>query len=63
MSEHKTFYITTPIYYPSDKLHIGHSYTTVACDALARFKRMQGYDVMFLSLIHILRQRCKLEYR
>ena len=36
MSEHKTFYITTPIYYPSDKLHIGHSYTTVACDALAR---------------------------
>ena len=48
MSEHKTFYITTPIYYPSDKLHIGHSYTTVACDALARFKRMQGYDVMFL---------------
>ena len=39
MSEHNTFYITTPIYYPSDKLHIGHSYTTVACDALARFKR------------------------
>ena len=38
-----------PIYYPSDKLHIGHSYTTVACDALARFKRMQGYDVMFLT--------------
>ena len=49
MSEHKTVYITTPIYYPSDKLHIGHSYTTVACDALARFKRMQGYDVMFLT--------------
>ena len=49
MSEHNTFYITTPIYYPSDKLHIGHSYTTVACDALARFKRMQGYDVMFLT--------------
>ena len=49
MSEHKTFYITTPIYYPSDKLHIGHSYTTVACDSLARFKRMQGYDVMFLT--------------
>ena len=49
MSEHKTFYITTPIYYPSDKLHIGHSYTTVACDALARFKRMQGCDVMFLT--------------
>ena len=53
--ENKKFYITTPIYYPSDKLHIGHSYTTVACDALARYKRMQGYDVMFLtlSLIHI----------
>ena len=49
MSEHKTFYITTPIYYPSDKLHIGHSYTTVACDALARYKRAQGYDVMFLT--------------
>ena len=49
MSEHKTFYITTPIYYPSDKLHIGHSYTTVACDALARFKRMQGYEVMYLT--------------
>ena len=49
MSEHKKFYITTPIYYPSDKLHIGHSYTTVACDALARYKRMQGYDVMFLT--------------
>ena len=49
MSEAKRYYITTPIYYPSDKLHIGHSYTTVACDALARFKRMQGYDVMFLT--------------
>ena len=47
--ENKKFYITTPIYYPSDKLHIGHSYTTVACDALARFKRMQRYDVMFLT--------------
>lgn len=43
------FYITTPIYYPSDKLHIGHSYTTVAADAMARYKRMQGYDVMFLT--------------
>ena len=43
----KTFYITTPIYYPSDKLHIGHTYTTVAADALARFKRLTGYDVMF----------------
>ena len=43
------FYITTPIYYPSDNLHIGHSYCTVATDAIARFKRMQGYDVMFLT--------------
>jgi len=45
----KTFYITTPIYYPSGKLHIGHSYTTVAADAMARYKRLQGYDVMFLT--------------
>lgn len=44
-----TFYITTPIYYPSGKLHIGHSYTTVAADTMARYKRMQGYDVMFLT--------------
>jgi len=44
-----TFYITTPIYYPSDKLHIGHAYCTVATDAMARYKRMQGYDVMFLT--------------
>ena len=44
-----TFYITTPIYYPSDKLHIGHTYCTVATDALARYKRMCGYDVMFLT--------------
>ncbi len=43
------FYITTPIYYPSDKLHIGHTYCTVAADAMARYKRMQGYDVMFLT--------------
>ncbi|NLO82592.1 MAG: methionine--tRNA ligase [Clostridiales bacterium] len=49
MSERKTYYITTPIYYPSDKLHIGHSYTTVAADAMARFKRLTGYDVMFLT--------------
>jgi len=47
--EKKPFYITTPIYYPSDKLHIGHSYCTVATDVMARFKRMQGYDVMFLT--------------
>ena len=45
----KTFYITTPIYYPSDKLHIGHTYCTVAADAMARYKRMRGYDVMFLT--------------
>ena len=45
----KTFYITTPIYYPSGKLHIGHSYTTVAADAMARYKRMQGFDTMFLT--------------
>ena len=44
-----TFYITTPIYYPSDKLHIGHSYTTVAADAVARYKRLKGFDVMFLT--------------
>ncbi|MBR2936968.1 MAG: methionine--tRNA ligase [Oscillospiraceae bacterium] len=43
------FYITTPIYYPSAKLHIGHTYCTVATDAMARFKRLQGYDVMFLT--------------
>jgi len=47
--EKKTYYITTPIYYPSDKLHIGHSYTTVAADAMARYKRMTGYDVFFLT--------------
>ena len=47
--ERKTFYITTPIYYPSDKLHIGHSYCTVATDAIARYKRLQGFDVMFLT--------------
>ena len=43
------FYITTPIYYPSDNLHIGHSYCTVATDAMARYKRLTGYDVMFLT--------------
>lgn len=47
--EKKTFYITTPIYYPSDNLHIGHSYCTVATDTMARYKRMTGYDVMFLT--------------
>lgn len=47
--EQKTFYITTPIYYPSGKLHIGHAYTTVAGDAMARYKRLRGYDVMYLT--------------
>ncbi|WP_242145694.1 MULTISPECIES: methionine--tRNA ligase [unclassified Bacillus cereus group] len=47
--EKKSFYITTPIYYPSGKLHIGHAYTTVAGDAMARYKRMQGYDVHYLT--------------
>ena len=42
-----TYYITTPIYYPSGKLHIGHSYCTVACDTMARYKRLRGYDVRF----------------
>lgn len=45
----KTFYLTTPIYYPSDKLHIGHAYTTVAGDAMARYKRLRGYEVRYLT--------------
>ena len=49
MENKPTFYITTPIYYPSDKLHIGHTYCTVATDAFARYKRLRGYDVMFLT--------------
>lgn len=49
MSEKKPFYITTPIYYPSGNPHIGHCYTTLACDVVSRLKRMQGYDVMFLT--------------
>ncbi len=49
MEERKSYYITTPIYYPSDNLHIGHAYTTVAADCMARFKRMQGYDVFYLT--------------
>lgn len=49
MGDKKTYYITTPIYYPSDKLHIGNTYTTVAADAMARFKRLTGHDVMFLT--------------
>lgn len=47
--EKQKFYITTPIYYPSDKLHIGHTYCTVATDAMARYKRLQGFDVLFLT--------------
>ncbi|MCF7615697.1 methionine--tRNA ligase [Bacillus sonorensis] len=47
--EKNTFYITTPIYYPSGKLHIGHAYTTVAGDAMARYKRLRGYDVRYLT--------------
>ena len=49
MSEKKTYYVTTPIYYPSDNFHIGHCYTTVIADALARYKKLQGYDVYFLT--------------
>ena len=45
----KRFYLTTPIYYVNDKPHIGHAYTTLACDVLARFKRLDGYEVMFLT--------------
>lgn len=48
-TEKPTYYITTPIYYPSGKLHIGNSYTTISCDAEARFKRLNGYDVFFLT--------------
>lgn len=49
MAENNTYYITTPIYYPSGKLHIGNSYTTIACDAEARFQRLEGRDVFFLT--------------
>ncbi|RUS48041.1 methionine--tRNA ligase [Cohnella sp. AR92] len=49
MADNKTFYLTTPIYYPSDKLHIGHAYTTVAGDAMARYKRLRGYEVRYLT--------------
>lgn len=49
MSEKATFYITTPIYYPSEKLHIGHAYTTVAADAMTRYKRQRGFDAYFLT--------------
>ena len=49
MSEKKTYYITTPIYYPSDNFHVGHCYTTVIADALARYKKLKGFDVFFLT--------------
>ena len=49
MSAKDAFYITTPIYYVNDVPHIGHAYTTLACDVMARFKRLDGYDVMFLT--------------
>ena len=47
--ENKKFYITTPIYYPSDNFHIGHCYTTIIADSIARFKRLSGYDTFFLT--------------
>ena len=49
MSSIKSYYVTTPIYYVNDAPHIGHAYTTLACDVLARFKRLDGYDVKFLT--------------
>src|SRR5690625_3038271 len=49
MTDKKTYYITTPIYYPSGKLHIGSAYTTIACDILARYHRLQGHDVFYLT--------------
>ena len=49
LSERQTFYITTPIYYPSGNLHIGNAYTTIACDVLARFKRLKGFDTYYLT--------------
>ena len=45
----ETFYITTPIYYPSDDLHIGHAYCSIAADTMAKYKRLRGYDVFFLT--------------
>ena len=45
----QSYYVTTPIYYVNDRPHIGHAYTTLACDVLARFKRLDGHDVLFLT--------------
>ena len=47
--ENKKYYITTPIYYPSSKFHVGHCYCTIIADAIARYKRLQGYDVFFMT--------------
>ena len=49
METKQKYYVTTPIYYPSDKLHIGHTYCTVAADTLARYKRLQGYEGRFMT--------------
>ena len=49
MNNDKKFYITTPIYYPSANFHIGHCYTTIVADAIARYKRLTGYDVFYLT--------------
>ena len=49
MAAEKSYYVTTPIYYVNDAPHIGHAYTTLACDAVARFKRLDGFDVRFLT--------------
>ena len=49
MNEQKTFYVTTPIYYPSGHMHIGHTYTTVAADTITRFKKLTGYKTYFLT--------------
>ena len=49
MADQPTYYLTTPIYYVNDAPHIGHAYTTLACDVLARFKRLDGYNVKFLT--------------
>src|SRR5579863_387614 len=49
MAGKPSFYVTSPIYYVNDSPHIGHAYTTLACDVMARFKRLDGYDVFFLT--------------
>jgi len=59
MTMKKPYYLTTPIYYVNDKPHIGHAYTTLACDFLARFKRLDGFDVMFLTGTDEHGQKCR----